>query len=84
MSIQQEIELKNTGKQGHDTRLASSYVDFDSVTNKPKIEKSSGGLTKLLKNLSEIMCRKPKFHISQAVGHPLFLLIFPSLALMYS
>jgi len=36
-------------------RLASSYVDFDSVTSEPKIEKSSGDLSKLIKNLFEII-----------------------------
>lgn len=53
--IRKENELKNTGKQGHGIRLASSYVDFDSVTNDPKIEKSSGDLTELMKNLIEII-----------------------------
>jgi len=55
----QEIELKNTGKQGHEIRLASSYVDFDSVTNEPKIEKSSVDLTKLIKRLSQIITEYP-------------------------
>ena len=59
VNITQEIELKNTGKQGHDIRLASSYVDFDSVTNEPKIEKSSGDLTKLVKRLSQIIEEYP-------------------------
>lgn len=54
-NIQKEKELKNTGKQGHVIRLASSYVDFDPVTNNPKIEKSSGDLSKLIKNLYEII-----------------------------
>ncbi len=55
----QENELKNTGKQGHKVRLASSYVDFDSVTNDPKIEKSSGDLTKLIKRLFQIITEYP-------------------------
>ena len=57
--IKQEIELKNTGKQGHKTRLVSSFVDFDCVTNEPKIEKSSGDLTKLIENLSDIVAEYP-------------------------
>lgn len=58
-NIVQEIELKNTGKKGHDLRLASSYVDFDSNTNEPKIKKSSGDLTKLLNSLSQIIREYP-------------------------
>ncbi len=57
--VTQENELKNTGKQGHEIRLASSYVDFDSVTNEPKLEKSSGDLTKLIKRLSQIITEYP-------------------------
>jgi len=55
VNIREENELKNTGKKGHDIRLTSSYVDFDSVTSEPKIEKSSGDLSKLIKNLFEII-----------------------------
>jgi len=54
-NIKKENELKDIGKQGHNIRLASSYVDFDSVTSEPKIEKSSGDLTELIKNLFEII-----------------------------
>ena len=54
-NIRKENELKNTGKKGHGIRLTSSYVDFDSVTSEPKIEKSSGDLSKLIKNLFEII-----------------------------
>ena len=54
-NISKENELKNTGKQGHGIRLASSYVDFDPITSDPKIGKSSGDLTKLIKNLFEII-----------------------------
>ena len=62
-NIKKENELKNTGKQGHSIRLASSYVDFDSITNEPKIEKSSGDLTKLLETLSQIIHGYPSsFH----------------------
>lgn len=57
--VTKENELKNTGKQGHKIRLASSFVDFDSVTNEPKIEKSSGDLTKLIKSLSKIITEYP-------------------------
>lgn len=57
--IKQEIELKNTGKQGHDIRIVNSYVDFDSNTNEPKIERSSGDLTKLIQNLFEIIAGYP-------------------------
>lgn len=59
VNIRKENELKDTGKQGHEIRVASSYVDFDSVTNEPKIEKSSGDLTKLIKNLYEIIHNYP-------------------------
>lgn len=55
VNIRKENELKNTGKQGHGIRLASSYVDFDSVTSDPIIQKSSGDLIKLIKNLFEII-----------------------------
>ena len=58
-NITKENELKNMGKQGHGIRLASSYVDFDSVTSEPKIEKSSGDLTKIIKNLFEIIINYP-------------------------
>ncbi len=53
--VKKENELKNTGKQGHEIRLASSFVDFDPVTNEPKIEKSSGDLINLLESLSQII-----------------------------
>lgn len=58
-NIQQENELKNTGKQGHSIRLASSYVDFDSVTGEPKIEKYSGDLAKLIEALYQIITGYP-------------------------
>ena len=54
-NIRKENELKDTGKKGHGIRLTSSYVDFDPVTSEPKIEKSSGDLSKLIKNLFEII-----------------------------
>jgi len=61
--IKQEIELKNSGRQGHKIRLASSFVDFDPVTNEPKIEKSSEDLTKLIKVLYDIIRGYPSsFH----------------------
>jgi len=69
VNIAQEIELKNTGKKGHDIRLASSYVDFDSVTNEPKIEKSSGNLTKLINSLSQILQEYPSsFNTNDSQG----------------
>ena len=57
--IKKEIELKNTGKQGHDIRLASSYVDFDPITNEPKIQKPSVDFSKLIKPLHEIITGYP-------------------------
>ena len=57
--IRKEDELKNTVKKGHGIRLASSYVDFDPITNEPKIEKSLGDLTELIKNLFEIIHSYP-------------------------
>lgn len=61
--IRKENELKNTVKKGHGIRLASSYVDFDSLTSEPKIEKSSGDLSKLIKNLFGIIHGYPSsFH----------------------
>jgi len=57
--IKEEMELKNTGKQGHVIRLASSFVDFDPVTNEPKIEKPSRDLAKLINNLYEIIRSYP-------------------------
>ena len=55
----QEKELKDVGKQGHKIRLASSFVGFDPATNEPKIEKSTGDLTKLIKALHQIITRYP-------------------------
>ncbi|MDH3516276.1 MAG: AbiV family abortive infection protein [Nitrosopumilus sp.] len=57
--IKKEIELKNTGKQGHDIRLASSYIDFDPITNEPKIQKPSVDFSKLIKPLHEIITGYP-------------------------
>jgi AbiV family abortive infection protein len=59
VNIRKENELKNTVKKGHGIRLASSYVDFDPITNEPKIDKSSGDLTELIKNLFEIIHSYP-------------------------
>jgi len=57
--ITKERELKDKGKQGHKIRLASSFVDFDTATNEPKIEKSTIDLTKLIKALHEIITGYP-------------------------
>jgi len=57
--IKQEKELKDIGKQGHKIRLASSFVGFDAITNEPKIEKSTGDLTKLIKALHQIITGYP-------------------------
>jgi len=57
--VEKEIKLKNTGKKGHEIRLASSFVDFDSATNEPKIEKSSGELDKLIRSLYKIIREYP-------------------------
>ena len=64
VNIAQENELKNIGKQGHNIRLTSSFVDFDPITNEPKIEKSSGDLSKLIENLSEIIIGYPSSFIT--------------------
>ena len=58
-TIKKETELKNTGKQGHNIRLASSFVDFDPVTNESKIKKNSVDLHILLENLYEILNTYP-------------------------
>ena len=63
-SIREETELKNTGNQGHDIRLTSSYVDFDIETNEPKITKSSEDLSKLVKALHEIITSYPTSFIT--------------------
>ena len=52
-------ELKNSATEGHVLRLASSFVDFDSKTNEPKIEKSSKNLTKLIPSLEMIINEYP-------------------------
>jgi len=57
--IKQEKELKNMGKQGYKIRLASSFVYFDTITNEPKLEKSSEDLTKLIKALHQIITGYP-------------------------
>ena len=57
--IKQEKELKDIGKQGHKIRLASSFVDFDATTSEPKIEKSTGDLTKLIQALHQIITEYP-------------------------
>ena len=58
-TITKERELKDTGKQGHKIRLSSSFVDFDTITNEPKIEESTIDLTKLLTALREIITGYP-------------------------
>lgn len=58
-NVRQEKELQDIGNQGHKIRLVSSFVDFDPVTNDPKIEKSTGDLTKLIKALYQIIAGYP-------------------------
>ena len=49
-----EKELKNIENRGHGIRLRSSFVDFDKITNEPKIEKSTGDLTNSSKHYTKL------------------------------